>query len=603
MSMMLCGTGVSTGIAIGRVALATVAGGSLRLDRPAQEPALEQQRLTQAIHAVAAALTRACTEATRWPREVQAIVEGHRLILEDDAFRQPILAFIAEHRCSAEKALLVHQQEVVDSLQQVDDAYVAARRDDLEGLFARVLSHLTHQANGRRGAPEHAADGPAAATAGTTPAAPIEGGIAGGEGEGCILVCADPAPTDLLLPRTGRVTGVVSERGGHLSHTTIVARSLRLPYVAGVAGVSRVLHEGELVILDGASGLVLVEPDVETLRIYRERQRSQQHRWRSLQAHPLVGPVATRDGTAVEIMTNVRGPQDLDDSRRLQVDGVGLYRTEFLYANRTELPGEEEHYATYRQLCEGLDGHPVTIRTLDTCAGPQLQALGLHLPRSAQPALGLRAIRLCLQYPELFAPQIRALLRAACHGPLRILLPMISTIGELEQAMAFIEDCRQALVREGIACADHVPVGAMIEVPAAALCAPALADAASFLSIGTNDLIQYTLAIDRDDEAVQRLYDPANPAVLRLINGCLAAARQAHVPVSLCGEMAGDPHFTRLLLGLGLTSFSMRPNAVPEVKRIVAATDLDTVRADAKAILDSHCPARSRELLDALNAA
>ncbi|MEM9383598.1 MAG: phosphoenolpyruvate--protein phosphotransferase [Pseudomonadota bacterium] len=582
MSVTVLGTGVSSGIVIARVRLESALAARTANFGAALAPAQERDRLDHAIRQVVASFQAADQHARAWPLEVRAIVDGHRHILEDEAFAEPIRSLIGARQCTAEEALLTHEEEVLDALEQIDDPYLAARRDDLESLFGKVLTMLSTQR-------DTGADASPAQETGDLAA--------------YVLVCADPAPTDLLLPRSGTLTGLISERGGQLSHTTIVARSLGLPYVAGLADATCTLQPDQLVIVDGASGLVITDPDPHALVTYRERQQLEQRRKRSLQSAPaLAGPVATRDRIAVEIMSNVRGPGDLTASRRLQVDGVGLYRTEFLYANRDDLPSEEEHYNSYRLLVQGMGGSTVTIRTLDACAGPQLRSLSKHLPRTSQPALGLRAIRLCLQHPELFAPQIRALLRAARHGPLRILLPMIATPAELRAALAFIDDCREALDREGVTHEQDVPVGVMIEVPAAAMCARTLAREAAFLSIGTNDLIQYTLAIDRDDDAVQSLYEPAHPAVLRLIRDTLAAGAAVGTPVALCGEMAGDPRFTRLLLGLGLTHFSMSPTAIPEVKCIVAETNVTQVRAQAQAIAECDCPEESQHLLAVLNA-
>ncbi len=578
------GTGVSNGVTIARVRLESASAARTAKVGPALPPARERARLDLAIRQVLASLEAANRHAVGWPLEVRAILDGHRHILEDQAFAEPIRSLIDGRQCTAEEALLAHEQEVLRALELIDDPYLAARRDDLESLFSKVLTMLSAQRERN----------------GVSTEAPAE---SESSKEPYVLVCADPAPTDLLLPRAGKLAGLISERGGPLSHTAIVARSLGLPYVTGLVDATRRLEQDQLVIMDGEAGLVIIDPEPRMLVTYRERQQQQQQRKRRLQAAPaLAGPVATRDRISVEIMSNVRGPGDLRASRRLRVDGVGLYRTEFLYANRDDLPSEEEHYQSYRLLCQGMGGDTVTIRTLDACAGPQLPSLARHLPKTAQPALGLRAIRLCLQHPELFAPQIRALLRAACHGDLRILLPMIATPAELRAALAFIDDCREALEREGIPHASRVPVGVMIEVPAAAMCAPTLAEEAAFLSIGTNDLIQYTLAIDRDDDSVQSLYDPAHPAVLRLIRYTLAAANATDTPVALCGEMAGDPRFTRLLLGLGLRRFSMSPTAIPEVKCIVAETNVKRVRAQAEAIAECDCPHESQHLLAALNA-
>jgi phosphotransferase system enzyme I (PtsI) len=590
MSMMLCGTGVSRGIAIARVHLHRTDDAVPTGRRTPAAPAEERARLHQALARVRQDLGDAYQRAANWPHEVRSILDSHLSLVEDAEFTAPMNRLIEQRGISAEDALAQHRGEVLQAMDRITDPFLRARRDDIERLFGQVLAALARDHEPTDNNAERPIPGSSESGADTEQV-----------GEDYIMVCADPTPADLLVHLPGRMVGLVSERGGQLSHTTIVARSLRLPYVAGLPHATGLLHEGERVIVDGSSGLLLTEPDERTLSVYRERRDTQARTWQSLDRMPAIGPTRTADGRPIQIMTNVRGPADLTLSRRLKVDGIGLYRTEFLFANRDDLPGEEEHYHCYRRLCQGMGGAVVTIRTLDACVGPQLRALSARLPVSEQPVLGLRAIRLCLQYPELFEPQLRAILRAAVHGPVRILLPMLTSVGELQSALALIEHCRQSLEREGIEHMPAVPVGAMIEVPAAALCAGAFAQHAAFLSIGTNDLIQYTLAIDRDDESVQSLYDPVHPGVLRLIRMTLVAARRAGVPVSLCGEMAGDPRYTRLLLGLGLDSFSMSPLNIPEVKNAIALTDVHAIGERARRIAASPSMDEARRQLDRLN--
>jgi phosphotransferase system enzyme I (PtsI) len=580
--MMLCGIGAARGIAIAS-AFVHVTPPVMHLPRCAGTRAEELGRLQTALARIRTELHDACDRAGAWPAEVQSILQSQRELVDDPHFAANAASLIDVQACTAEDAIAAQRDEVAAAMNRGDaDPYLRARRHELDGLYGRLLSMLARADD---------QDDVAPATATRLHA-----------DDEYILVCADPSPADLLTPRSGRMTGLVSERGGQLSHTTIVARSLRLPYVAGLANVTSLLRDGDPLIVDGNAGLLLTYPDDATVKLFRDRQRSQERYWQRIGSAPTPGPARSADAFPVEILSNVRGPADLTLSRRLQVDGVGLYRTEFLFANRDDLPSEDEHYESYRSLCQGMGGAPVTIRTLDASAGTQLRGLETSQSVSGQPALGLRAIRLCLQYPEVFKPQLRALLRAAVHGPVRILLPLVTTVGELDATLAMIGQCREELTARGVAHADDVPVGVMVEVPSAALCASALARRAAFLSIGTNDLIQYTLAIDREDESVQSLYDALNPGVLRLILATLAAGRRSGVPVSLCGELAGDPRYTRLLLGLGLTSFSMGPINVPEVRRAIMHTRIHRVRHLARQIVTAESVEQACELLEQLNA-
>jgi phosphotransferase system enzyme I (PtsI) len=354
-----------------------------------------------------------------------------------------------------------------------------------------------------------------------------------------------------------------------MSHTAILARSLGIPAVVGVHGITRLLRHGELVVVDGEQGVVLAGADQTILSHYQERIDAA---WgRDTQLRSLIGKVATtREGVRVQLMANIELPEDIQTTRELQADAVGLYRTEFLYMNRQEMPDEEEHYQTYREVVEGLNGIPITIRTLDLGADKQVDGCTAS---SCNPALGLRAIRLCLKEPKMFQPQLRAILRAAVHGPVRIMIPMLSTLHEVRKLKVLIAEAEAALSADGIAFAKGIPLGGMIEVPAAALAADAFSRELDFLSIGTNDLIQYTLAIDRVDDEVNYLYDPLHPAILRLIQMVITAGQQAGIPVSMCGEMAGDPRYIPLLIGMGLREFSMQPGSLLIAKELLLQLD------------------------------
>jgi phosphotransferase system enzyme I (PtsI) len=387
-----------------------------------------------------------------------------------------------------------------------------------------------------------------------------------------------------------------------MSHTAILARSLNSPAVMGVRNATRYLRQGETLVVDGEAGSVIADADYNILEHYRRRLVALSERRNRLRLL-LNKPSESSDGVPVKLLANLELPEDTHGARANGAAGVGLYRTEFLYMNRDALPDEEEHLAAYRQTIKGLGGIPITIRTLDLGADKQVDSLPASCPPVCNPALGLRAIRLCLKEPELFRPQLRAILRASAEGPVRLMLPMLTSLREVDSVLAILKQIRNELSQEGIPFDAALPVGGMIEVPAAAMCAAAFAARLDFLSIGTNDLIQYTLAIDRVDDTVNYLYDPLHPAVLRLIRVIIDAARRAGKPVAMCGEMAGDPRFTRLLLGLGLRELSMQPGSLLEIKEIVRNANVGKLeRAVAKLYdrLDDESP---EELLAALNRA
>ncbi|MGH8118828.1 MAG: phosphoenolpyruvate--protein phosphotransferase, partial [Rhodanobacteraceae bacterium] len=409
----------------------------------------------------------------------------------------------------------------------------------------------------------------------------------------------DVTPADIILLAQQNVAAFITEYGGPTSHTAILARSLGIPAIAGLRDARRLLRDGELVIVDGEAGHVLADPDTGALDFYLRKQEQQAQYRRDLVK--LKGKAAiSRDGVKIHLLANIEMPEDAEVAAANGAEGVGLYRTEFLYMNRQGLPTEEEQYAAYARIVSSVKG-PITIRTLDLGADKQVDSGRSHGPTPNNPALGLRAIRLCLKEPELFRVQVRALLRASAHGNMQIMLPMISSLQEFRQAEQLIHNAREELRREGHAVARDVPLGAMIEVPAAAIAAPMLARRARFFSIGTNDLIQYTLAIDRVDDEVNYLYDPLHPAVLHLIHMTIEAGIQAGIPVAMCGEMAGDPRYTRLLLGLGLMDFSMHPASVLEVKRIIMESDVAELRRRTRIVLASVDPVEMRDLIDGLD--
>lgn len=537
----------------------------------------ELARLDRAVQSARQALKAVRRQIPRHtPINIADFIDTHLLMLEDAVLVEEVRRIVATQLCNAEWALKIQRDALVQVFDEMDDPYLRTRRDDIEHVVGQIQTFL----HGDVPAPD----------------------LAGQDLQGRVVVARDLTPADAILLRHRGATAFVTELGGPMSHTAILARSLGVPAVMGLHNITRYLRRNELLLVDSETGTVLADVDARTLEHFRERLRAievRQARLRGLVEQPSV----TRDGVPISLLANLELPEDVELARANGACGVGLYRTEFLYMNRRDLPDEEEHLATYTEIVEGLGGLPITIRTLDLGADKQVDSsTGLTVGVS-NPALGLRAIRLCLKEPELFHPQLRAILRVAALGPVRLMLPLVSSVREVDTVLGLIEQIKRQLDRDGLDYDPHLPIGAMIEVPAAALVAHALARRLDFLSIGTNDLIQYTLAIDRLDESVNDLFDPTHPAILRLVRMTIEAARALDRSVSMCGEMAGDPRFTRLLLGIGLRELSMQPGALLGIKEIVLQADsreLERRSAELFARLDEDDPGR---LIDALNAA
>ena len=504
--------------------------------------------------------------------EIAAFIDTHLLMLEDTALTTGTLQAIRAHRCNAEHALKLQRDAIVSVFDAMDDAYLRTRRDDVDHVVNRVQRILS---GGRTPVFVSRPDDPQ------------------------VIFADDLAPADTVLMQDG-VAAFLTEYGGPLSHTAILARSLGVPAVVGLHDARAHLRDDELVIVDGRQGVVVVAPDPATLRHYRARQK-ELVRIRAARASLRKTPAVTSDGEPVTLQANVEFESELALAIRDGAAGVGLYRTEYLFLNRSSPPTEAEQQEAYAGVVRAAKGGPVTIRTLDLGADKQVDGARPDAPSSQNPALGLRAIRLCLKEPGLFKPQVRAILRASAHGPVRMMFPMISSTGEFEQVLELVRTCKQELGEEGVPFDPATPLGGMIEVPAAAVCADLFAREMDFLSIGTNDLIQYTIAVDRVDDEVSYLYDPLHPAVLRLISTIIKAGRRAGIPVALCGEMAGDARYTRLLLGMGLKEFSVHPNALLETKQAILETHAAKSRTLAKRILSTAKRARREALLNELN--
>ena len=576
MSLWLSGIGVSRGIAIARVQ--KMHGGDLEVP----EYSLARDEIEQEVSRFYGAQRRARDQLRQirqqipggTPGEIAAFIDTHLLMMEDRSLTEAVVAIIREHGINAEAALRRQRDALVAVFEQMDDPYLRTRKDDVDHVVARIQRILLKSE--RQIAPK------------------AEGS------EPFIIVSDDITPADIILLSQQNVAAFITEYGGPLSHTAILARSLSIPAVVGLRDARKLLRENETIIVDGEAGHVLADPDRKALDFYLGKQERQAQYRRDLVK--LRGKAAiSRDGVKIHLLANIELLEDAAEAAANGAEGIGLYRTEFLYMNRKGLPSEEEQYQAYSRIVAAAQG-PITIRTLDLGADKQVDSGRSNGPTPNNPALGLRAIRLCLKEPELFRVQVRALLRASAHGKVQIMLPMISNLQEFRQAQQLIDSAREELRNEGHKVADEIPIGTMIEVPAAAIAAPMLARHSRFFSIGTNDLIQYTLAIDRVDDEVNYLYDPLHPAVLRLIRMTIEAGIQAGIPVAMCGEMAGDPHYTRLLLGLGLTEFSMHPANVLEIKRIIIESDISELQRKVRRLLDAVDPVEIRDLIDDLDA-
>lgn len=576
MSLVLSGIGVSRGVAIGKAYL--LQRGLPEVTEytvPRTQIKDEVARFMQAL-----ALARQQLKAIRnqipagTSADIASFIDTHLLMLKDSALAEVPINLIRSRKCNAEWALKLQRDALVNVFDQMEDPYLRTRKDDVDHVVNRIQRILLNQEG-------HSQDGDGM---------PLKGRI---------IVADDITPADAVLMQHQGIAAFVTEHGGPLSHTAIIARNLRIPAIVGVRHARRYLNDDEELIVDGRQGVVLALTDEAMLRHYR-RVQSDERRYQT-QLGKLKGePAITRDGRVISLQANIELPDDVHAARRVAAAGIGLYRTESLFMNRGSPPDEEEQLQAYLTVVHGMRGAPVTIRTLDLGAdkqvdGDQERALG------SNPALGLRAIRLCLKDLALFRPQLRAILRASAEGPVRMMVPMLSNLQEVMQVLQLVDETKQELSRQGMAFDPHIPVGGMIEVPAAAIIAQFFAPHLDFMSIGTNDLIQYTLAIDRVEDDVNYLYDPLHPAVLHLIRHVIATGRNAGIPVSMCGEMAGDVRYTRLLLAFGLTDFSMQPATLLEVKSIINASHAEELSALAAALEHFGHPEDIHRLVAELN--
>lgn len=577
MTLALQGICASKGIAIGRVYIVD------RGEPDVNEYLLADRDVDSEVERFLSAVDMARDELRavreRIPRDtstdIAAFIDTHLLMLEDSALTKAPVQLVRARRCNAEWALKLQRDALVSVFEEMDDPYLRTRKDDVEHVVARIQRILLRQDKLYHEKPDSRLAGQ-------------------------VVLADDLTPADTVLLLHQGIVGFITEYGGPTSHTAILGRSLCIPAVVGMHQARLYMRTGDLVIVDGRAGAVLVDPDEHILEHYRARQRyiEDQH---ALRAQLRGAPTRTVDGTDIKLQANIELPEDVEVVTDVGADGVGLYRTEFLFMNRDQMPDEEEQYQAYRGVVEALNGAPVTLRTLDMGADKTIDGGRYASSWCSNPALGLRAVRLCLKELSLFRPQLRAILRASQHGPTRLLVPMLSNLQEVGQVLRIIEECRRELTRDGLPFDPRMPVGAMVEVPAVAVCADLFAKRLDFLSIGTNDLIQYTIATDRADDEVNYLYDPLHSAVLRLIKMTIKAGESARIPVSMCGEMAGNARYTRLLLGMGLREFSVPPNALLEIKQVINGSDAVALAKMAKRVLRASDGVKRVAALDQIN--
>ena len=576
MTLSLHGMGVSRGIAIGRVHIIE----RDRLDIPEyhveqDQVKAETRRLVDAV-SLAKQQLRAIRDhipAATSP-DIAPFIDTHLLMLDDTVLTQEPLRLIRSAGHNAEWALQLQRDALMHVFDEMEDPYLRTRKDDVDHVVNRIQRILLKQKPLRHEEPDSRLSG-------------------------YVLIADDLSPADTVLMQHHGILAFVTEYGGPTSHTAILARSLIIPAIVGLHEARRLAREDDLVIVDGNAGVMLVDPDESSLQYYRKRQREDRKYYAGL-IRLKETPTKTLDDVPIRLQANVELPQDFEIVRQVGAGGVGLYRTEFLYMNRETPPEEEEHYETYLSVLGTMAGLPLTIRTMDLGADKQVDGGKQGGSVQANPALGLRAVRLCLKEPELFRPQLRAILRASAHGSIRLMIPMLSNMQETRQVLEMIDEIKLELGSQGVEFDADIPVGAMIEVPAAAICADIFAGQLDFLSIGTNDLIQYTIAIDRVDDEVSYLYEPLHPAVLRLIRMTIDAGARANIPVAMCGEMAGDIKFTQLLLGLGLREFSVHPAYLLEVKKNILESELGTLAGVADAALQASTATDVEKLLEQL---
>ena len=573
------GLGVSPGIGIGTAHIRESGAITVPEHRiPQSRVAAEGKRFKAAVTTARRQITRLRNKAKAVPgaaaEELEYLLDAYQQMLKDSRLIRGVYRRITENRINAEAAVQREIAGIAEGFAAMEDAYFAARLDDIREVADRLIRNLTKTRVKR--------------------ATPMP--------RGSVVVAEELTPADTALMDPGRVSGIATAAGGAEGHTAIMARALGLPTVLAAPGLLQGTAADSRIVVDGNSGRIVVNPTPATLAAY-ERRRAEDIRDKRRLARLRRQRAVTIDGVEVDLQANVELPMEMNMVRQSGATGIGLLRSEFMFMNRDDLPSDEEQYRALRDLVDPMEGRPVTFRTLDMGGEKTAAAVVGDYRDSAASSLGLRGIRLSLARTDILVSQFQAVLRAGAHGNLRILIPMVSTVSEVRRSREILIRTARRLKRRGVPIADPLPpLGVMIEVPGAALAADALAQASDFFALGSNDLIMYTLAVDRSNDQVAHLYNPLHPAVLRLIQFAAASALRARIPVSICGEMAGDPRFAALLLGVGLREFSMTPSSIPRVKQRVRALDSIAATQRASAIMEQVDSGRIATLLDDFNA-
>ena len=582
MTFALHGIPVSKGIAIGKAVLISHA--ALEVSHYLVEPGKEEsevQKLLDAFDQVRQELNQLRQGLPKdAPQEMAAFLDVHGMILADPALAQKPMKLIRSQRMNAAWALTTELNDLLEQFSEIEDIYLKERANDIRQVAERVIKALNAQEKDSLGGADIMSSGDL--------------------GVDSIIVAHDIAPHDMLRFKESAFTGFVTDLGGKTSHTAIVARSMEIPAVVGVRHASEMIRHGDWLVLDGEQGVVVVAPDENLLEEYRKLQNQALKEARKLKQLKHA-KTETADRVEIELFANIELPEDAVQAVKLGAVGVGLFRSEFLFMDRKHaLPDEEKQFLEYRRVVDLMHGLPVNIRTIDVGADKALGGGGSDVSQTGTSPLGLRAIRWSLAEPEIFLTQLRAILRASAYGQARIMIPMLAHAKEIDETFRLIEKAKEQLHQRGQAFNPDIQVGAMIEIPAAALVLPLFINRFDFLSIGTNDLIQYTLAIDRADHAVAHLYDPLHPAILHLLANIIEQAKRANVPIAVCGEMAGDPSLTRLLLALGLTDFSMHFSQLLLVKREILKANVGLLKARVPRVLKAYEPEDQTKALERL---
>lgn len=574
--LSLFGSGIGRGIAIGQAYVlknSDIEIPQFTLEK--NEVSVEVKRFKEAISATEASYKSLLKNLPKGaPKESAAFINAHMMMLQDPMIVNESVRIIKGQLVNAEFALQTQANNLIRVFEKMEDAYLRAKKADVQHVTNRILRHLLCIVS-------HSLDE-----------------FNDEDISGKIIVGKDLSPAETVFIKDRKVASFVTDLGSQISHTAIIARSLKMPAVVGLHGSSRAINDNDLLIVDGMRGIILINPTEGVLREYKARLSKLRAREKDLST--LTNKLSkTQDGQRVRLMANIETAKDVKDVKRVNAAGVGLYRTEYLFMGRDQAPTEAEQFKEYKRIASSVE-KTVTIRTLDIGGDKQLD-FNYPNKKSSESPLGLRAVRLCLKHVDIFKPQLRAIFRASAFGKVAIMIPMVSNFDEINQVLTIIKQTKAELKAENIAFHSRVKIGGMIEVPAAAIMADVFAQKLDFLSIGTNDLIQYTLAIDRVDDAVNYLYDPTHPAVLQLIKQVIRAGEKANIPVSLCGEMAGNVQYTRLLLGLGLKNFSMDPNYLLDVKDRILVADTTKLRYLVGRIINADNPTEAREMLNKLN--